>query len=89
MLFRPRDGFGVVVVDGSLAAHALDVWSLDSYAGAAGAMLGALLHDRLVVLLVVGMVGGGGRFHTQSQPVRTQYEPSTSHRGEMRFDTCA
>ena len=86
MLFRPHDGFGVVVVDGSLVAHALDVWSLESYAGAAGAMLGALLHDRLVVLLVVGMVGGGGRFDARSQPARAPCEPSPPRFGKSQLD---
>ena len=86
MLFCPHDGFGVVVVDGLLAAHVLDVWSLESYAGAAGAMLGALLHDRLVVLLVVGMVGGGGRFDARSQPARAPCELSPPRFGKSQPD---
>ena len=83
---RPYHGFGVAVVDASLATHARDVWSLESCAGTAGAMISSLLHNRLVALLVVGMVGGGGEFDARSQPARAPCEPSPSCFGKSQLD---
>ena len=83
---RPHHGVGVAVVDASLATHALDVWSLGSYAEGAGAMLSTPLHIRLVVLLVVGMVGGGCEFDARSQPERAACEPSPSCFGKSQLD---